>query len=59
MADYFDNGKLEQHIFVLHGLGGGGKTQTALKFVNRCQRERLDRRWVHFSFDEFQCSHAL
>ena len=45
MTDYFDNGKEEQHIFVLHGLGGGGKTQTALKFINQCQRKRPDRRW--------------
>jgi len=44
MADYFENGKREQHIFVLHGLGGGGKTQTALKFVDRCQHESPDRR---------------
>src|ERR1700761_9438359 len=54
MTDYFNNRKREQHIFVLHGLGGGGKTQTALKFVNRCQRERPKRRWVSFSFDFFQ-----
>ena len=44
MADYFDNGKREQHIFVLHGLGGGGKTQTALKFIDRCQCDRPDYR---------------
>ncbi|KAJ7753215.1 hypothetical protein B0H16DRAFT_1690854 [Mycena metata] len=24
-----------QHIYVLHGLGGGGKTQIALKFINK------------------------
>ncbi|KAJ7757882.1 hypothetical protein B0H16DRAFT_1536128, partial [Mycena metata] len=23
-----------QHIYVLHGLGGAGKTQIALKFIN-------------------------
>ncbi|KAG8764149.1 hypothetical protein FRC12_008245, partial [Ceratobasidium sp. 428] len=35
MKNYFmdDSGSSERHIFVLHGLGGSGKTQIALKFV--------------------------
>ena len=59
MANYFDNDKLEQHIFVLHGLGGGGKTQTALKFVDRCQHEKLHlpSRWVPLPLESLQCLH--
>ena len=59
MVDYFDGVKQGQHIFVLHGLGGGGKTQTALKFVNRYQSEGPNRRQVPFSFHSFQCLHAF
>ncbi|KAJ7747774.1 hypothetical protein B0H16DRAFT_916814 [Mycena metata] len=34
MEDFFaDTGT--QHIYVLHGLGGAGKTQIALKFINK------------------------
>ncbi|KAF8598777.1 TPR-like protein [Ceratobasidium sp. AG-I] len=34
MDHYFSNpGSLERRLFVLHGLGGAGKTQLALKFV--------------------------
>jgi hypothetical protein len=25
----------QQHVFVLHGLGGAGKTQIALKFIDK------------------------
>jgi hypothetical protein len=28
----------KQHIYVLHGLGGAGKTQIGLKFVNNSSR---------------------
>lgn len=34
MRDYFfDASPLERHLFVLCGLGGAGKTQLALKFM--------------------------
>jgi hypothetical protein len=36
----------KQRRFVLYGLGGGGKTQIALKFVKECQVERLPQRYV-------------
>ncbi|KAJ7727617.1 P-loop containing nucleoside triphosphate hydrolase protein [Mycena metata] len=33
MQDYFAQDMGKQHIYVLHGLGGAGKTQVALKFI--------------------------
>jgi type II secretory ATPase GspE/PulE/Tfp pilus assembly ATPase PilB-like protein len=34
MSQYFsDNMRKKQGIFLLHGLGGAGKTQIALKFI--------------------------
>ncbi|KAJ7635211.1 hypothetical protein FB45DRAFT_1002577 [Roridomyces roridus] len=34
MKAFFDDGLIKQHIFLLHGLGGSGKTQIALKFID-------------------------
>ncbi|KAJ7765908.1 hypothetical protein DFH07DRAFT_916200 [Mycena maculata] len=34
MHEYFDEDLGKQHIFMLHGLGGAGKTQIALKFIH-------------------------
>ncbi|GLB39581.1 putative patatin-like phospholipase [Lyophyllum shimeji] len=39
MAAYFFNGSENQHVCVLHGLGGVGKTQIAYQFVERCAKE--------------------
>ncbi|KAJ7729340.1 P-loop containing nucleoside triphosphate hydrolase protein [Mycena metata] len=33
MHQFFDTDSGNQHIYVLHGLGGAGKTQIALKFI--------------------------
>ena len=33
MCKYFDSGHNGQHVFVLHGLGGSGKSQLAFKFL--------------------------
>ncbi|KAJ7698311.1 P-loop containing nucleoside triphosphate hydrolase protein [Mycena rosella] len=33
MHQFFEENSGKQHIFLLHGLGGSGKTQTALKFI--------------------------
>ncbi|KAJ7024598.1 P-loop containing nucleoside triphosphate hydrolase protein, partial [Mycena alexandri] len=33
MHQFFDTDSGKQHIYVLHGLGGAGKTQIALKFI--------------------------
>ena len=33
MGQYFDTSYKGQHIFVLHGLGGSGKSQLAFKFL--------------------------
>jgi hypothetical protein len=43
MNEYFSRDIGERHIYVLHGLGGSGKTQIALKFLditNRCENPR-------------------
>ena len=45
MHKCFFNSPPNQHIFVLYGLGGAGKTQIALKFVEMCQGEPVPR-WV-------------
>ena len=36
MRECFSNDSQDQHVFVLYGLGGAGKTQVALKFVEMC-----------------------
>ncbi|KAJ7508298.1 hypothetical protein B0H11DRAFT_1847743 [Mycena galericulata] len=41
MREYFANGIGEKHIYVLYGLGGSGKTQTALKFVDNANKPNL------------------
>jgi hypothetical protein len=33
MQDFFTDGAGGQHIYVLYGLGGAGKTQIGLKFI--------------------------
>ncbi|KAJ7727611.1 P-loop containing nucleoside triphosphate hydrolase protein [Mycena metata] len=38
MQDYFAQDTDTQHIYVLHGLGGAGKTQLALKFIQDSSR---------------------
>ncbi|KAJ7627223.1 hypothetical protein FB45DRAFT_58845 [Roridomyces roridus] len=38
MTQYFSKGIGERHIYVLHGLGGSGKTQIALKFLDIANR---------------------
>ena len=39
MREYFFNDLGKQRVFVLYGLGGGGKSQIAFKFVDACQVE--------------------
>jgi hypothetical protein len=34
---YFNSGHKSQHVFVLHGLGGAGKSQLAFKFLDDSQ----------------------
>jgi hypothetical protein len=34
MDDYFSKDIGKRHVYVLHGLGGSGKTQIALKFLD-------------------------
>ncbi|KAJ6535708.1 hypothetical protein B0H19DRAFT_963611, partial [Mycena capillaripes] len=43
MAQYFAQDSGEQHVYVLHGLGGAGKTQIGLKFFkNRLSKSYVD-----------------
>ena len=37
MRGYFSGNVGKRHVFVLHGLGGAGKSQIAFKFVEECQ----------------------
>ncbi|KAJ7640932.1 hypothetical protein B0H17DRAFT_994698, partial [Mycena rosella] len=50
MHQFFDQDLGNQHIFLLHGLGGAGKTQTALKFI---QNHRLGECIYSFFSDIF------
>ena len=43
MHECFSNDSQDQHVFVLYGLGGTGKTQVALKFVEMCQKQAVPR----------------
>ncbi|KAJ7024607.1 hypothetical protein C8F04DRAFT_1239575 [Mycena alexandri] len=38
MHQFFDTDSGKQHIYVLHGLGGAGKTQIALKFIEESSK---------------------
>ena len=43
MRECFSNDSHDQNMFVLYGLGGAGKTQIALKFVEMCQKDTVPR----------------
>ena len=45
MCKYFDSGEKGQHVFVLHGLGGSGKSQLAFKFL---EDSKTDHRYDFF-----------
>jgi len=40
MCTYFDSDSMSQHIFVLYGLGGAGKSQLAYKFIEQYKSKR-------------------
>ena len=40
MRAYFDTENTSQRIFVLHGLGGAGKSQLAFKFIEESKGKR-------------------
>jgi len=40
MRTYFDTDCASQRIFVLHGLGGAGKSQLAFKFIEESKGKR-------------------
>jgi len=46
MRDYFFDNLGKQHVFVLYGLGGAGKSQTSFKFIDACQVENQDPRYA-------------
>ena len=43
MDEYFSKDIGERHKYVLHGLGGSGKTEIALKFLDRANRHQPPR----------------
>ncbi|KAG9125347.1 hypothetical protein FRC07_007990 [Ceratobasidium sp. 392] len=54
IEEYFlgDPGPKVQHVFVLHGLGGSGKTQIALKFVEKHREAFWDVFYIDASSDK-------
>jgi hypothetical protein len=42
MHDYFSENVGKRHVCLLHGLGGAGKTQICLKFVDETAKARWD-----------------
>ena len=56
MREYFFNDLGEQHVFVLYGLGGAGKSQVAYKFVNACQVETQDPRYTTYFYNLRLCT---
>jgi len=46
MEAYFTDGKRVQHVFVLYGLGGGGKSQITFQFVDQSQFDTEPSRYV-------------
>ncbi|KAF7345915.1 FabD/lysophospholipase-like protein [Mycena venus] len=43
MVEYFSKHPGQRHIYILHGLGGSGKTQIALKFLEMMNRYQTPR----------------
>jgi len=39
MCQYFDSSQKGQHVFILHGLGGAGKSQLAFKFLENSKAD--------------------
>ena len=60
MRSYFDAESTSQRIFVLHGLGGAGKSQLAFKFIEESRGKRyidwLDKITPWFTNDMFLVS---
>jgi hypothetical protein len=50
MHEYFSTDIGKRHIFVLHGLGGVGKSEITLKFIEECQVDTKPSRFVFFFF---------
>ena len=48
----FTDGNQKQHIFVLYGLGGGGKSQLTFKFVYQSQYDTQPSRSVYISLSD-------
>ena len=46
MHRYFSANLGKRHVFVLHGLGGAGKSQIAFKFVEECEVDAAASRYV-------------
>jgi len=51
MRRYFDLDGACQRIFVLHGLGGAGKSQLAFKFIEESKSKRYASRSNKIAYD--------
>ncbi|KAJ7438600.1 FabD lysophospholipase-like protein [Mycena latifolia] len=49
MLEYFNTSIGRRHIFLLHGLGGSGKSQIAFKFVEQSS-SMSETRWAHYVY---------
>jgi hypothetical protein len=52
MREYFSSNLGKRHVFVLHGLGGTGKSQISLKLIEECQVDTKPSRYVDFGTDK-------
>ena len=48
MRAYFSDNVGRRHVFVLHGLGGAGKSQISFKFVEECQVDAEPSRYAAY-----------
>jgi hypothetical protein len=57
MDEYFSRDIGETHVYVLHGLGGSGKTQIALKFLTMTNKPSTPRYTLLYSasFETANC----
>ena len=63
LSEHFDESTASvacatQRVFVLYGMGGGGKTQIALKFANECRARygsvNIRRYWYNHTYGIFK-----
>jgi hypothetical protein len=46
ISTFYGSVEKKQHVMVLYGLGGGGKSQIGYKFVEQCQASEKTKRYA-------------